>query len=267
MKQLFISHAEEDETISVEIGSALEQSGFSVWYYERDTVPGPPYLDQVCDAIEQCQAVILVVSVESMGSHQVDAEVIRAFETKKYFVPVMTGISQNELKRGWRMVLGAATSIVIPSTGLPSILDRLESGIKRLGVHPASNPTQSKNAMPFGAPLQSNDAVECTVFAPPQISPGETCLIHLGCILLIKRRISPEFPRISIRPLSVALRVTWGIRIFGSYLQHKSTSVSNSETFKCGSYLQSLRGTISHLPSPSESPHRWNLRRQRRSVR
>jgi hypothetical protein len=35
--------------------------------------------------------------------------------------------------------------------------------------------------MPFGAlaHVKSNDAVECTMFAPPEISPGETSLIHL----------------------------------------------------------------------------------------
>jgi hypothetical protein len=62
MHQLFISHVEEDEAIAIEIGSALENGGFSVWYYERDSVPGPPYLDQVCEAIEQCLGFILVIS-------------------------------------------------------------------------------------------------------------------------------------------------------------------------------------------------------------
>jgi TIR domain len=57
-----------------------------VWYYERDSVPGLSYLIQVCEAIEQCQVLILVVSRDSMGSHQVDAEIVRAHETTKYWV-------------------------------------------------------------------------------------------------------------------------------------------------------------------------------------
>jgi TIR domain-containing protein len=56
MPQVFISHAEEDQCVAVEVAGALEHAGFSAWYYERDSVPGPPYLDQVYKAVDQCQA-------------------------------------------------------------------------------------------------------------------------------------------------------------------------------------------------------------------
>ncbi len=39
--RIFISHVEEDSSIALRIASALEAKGYSTWYYERDSVPGP----------------------------------------------------------------------------------------------------------------------------------------------------------------------------------------------------------------------------------
>jgi hypothetical protein len=184
MPQLFISHVEEDKAIAVEIAGALERSGFSAWYYERDSVPGVAYLDQVCEAIEQCQAFILIISRDSLGSHQVDVEVIRAFETRRPFVPLLNGISHVEFqsrKPGWRLALGAATSVAIPTAGVSAILDRVEIGVKRLGLHPASNPSRAETPAPVSraVPEPPDDGVECTLFAPPVLAPGESGRVHV----------------------------------------------------------------------------------------
>jgi hypothetical protein len=148
MPQLFISHAEEDQASAIEIGDALAQRGFSVWLYERDSVPGPPYLMQVSEAIAQCEGVILIISQASMDSHQVDAEVSLAFDSKKRFLPVMSGISYADFKTrrpDWWLALRAATSITLPTDGASAILDHIESGVRRLGVNPSPRPTRDEN--------------------------------------------------------------------------------------------------------------------------
>jgi hypothetical protein len=53
MIDVFISHVEEDYPVAEEIARGLEAEGYTVWYYERDSLPGPSYLDQVLEAIEE----------------------------------------------------------------------------------------------------------------------------------------------------------------------------------------------------------------------
>ena len=164
MPQLFISHIQEDQAIAVEIGRALERRGFSVWYYERDTVPGPPYIIQIMSAIEKCEGFILIVSQSSMGSHQVDAEVTHAYDANKKFVPVLSGVSHEELKQRmplWNWAIRAATSIVLPPAGVSAILDALESGVKMLGLNP--EPEQ----------------VTCSVYAHPEVAVGDAALFQI----------------------------------------------------------------------------------------
>ncbi len=55
---IFISHVAEDSSIAIQAAEALEAKGYSTWYYERDSVPGPAYLAQMGEAIDQSQAMV-----------------------------------------------------------------------------------------------------------------------------------------------------------------------------------------------------------------
>ncbi len=71
---IFISHVEEDQAIAVELAQGLEANGYSTWYFERDDLP-VSYLEQIDEAIEWCRAIVVLVSLDSMSSWQVDREV------------------------------------------------------------------------------------------------------------------------------------------------------------------------------------------------
>lgn len=93
---VFISHVEEDADLAVGLASELELAGFTTWYYERDTLRGPSYLLQVADAIGDASVVLVVISTHALSSHQVTAEVVRAYEREKPFVPLLVDISHAE---------------------------------------------------------------------------------------------------------------------------------------------------------------------------
>jgi hypothetical protein len=40
MREVFISHVEEDRDIAIETAQGLEALGYTTWYYERDSLPG-----------------------------------------------------------------------------------------------------------------------------------------------------------------------------------------------------------------------------------
>jgi hypothetical protein len=144
MSDIFISHVEENSELATEIAEGLEASGYSTWYYERDSLPGPSYLLQTSREIERSQAVVLIISPHSLSSHQVTKEVIRAHESDKPFVPVLKSITHVEFANRqpeWREAVGSATSISVPREGASVILPRILQGLKGMGIEATGEAT------------------------------------------------------------------------------------------------------------------------------
>jgi len=136
-RDVLISHVEEDAQVAIEVAKALEQAGYATWYYERDSVPGPSYLDQVNEAIEGCQALLLIVSRDALSSNQVTNEVVVAYEMGKHLVPLLLDISHAEFQqrqRAWRQALGAAASIPVSAGNASAVVSRVVAGLQALGI-------------------------------------------------------------------------------------------------------------------------------------
>lgn len=147
MSHIFISHTEHDAEIALEIALSLEKAGYTTWFYELDSIPGPSYLIQTGQAIEKTQSIILIISPSSLGSRQVTNEVVRAHESGKYFIPILRDITHIEFQNRqpeWREAVGAATSIRIPSEGVAGIHERIISGLNALGIQPGSVPDATR---------------------------------------------------------------------------------------------------------------------------
>ena len=147
MKDIFISHVEEDADLALEIALALEEAGFFTWCYELDSVPGPSYLTQTRAAIDQAKALVLVISQRAIDSQQVSREVVRAFEAGKRFIPVLRGISHEQFQNSeaeWRDVLGSASSIQVTSRGFGPVLPRILDGLRALHVPAARAPSPER---------------------------------------------------------------------------------------------------------------------------
>ena len=147
MSNVFVSHVEEDADIALEIAIGLEKAGFTTWCYEIDSIPGPSYLTQTGQAVEESKAVIVVISPNSLGSRQVTNEVIRAHESNTEFIPILRGITHSEFQARqpeWREAVGAASSTSIPPEGVPPILPRIITGLEVLGIIPNLQPDTEK---------------------------------------------------------------------------------------------------------------------------
>lgn len=137
MADVFISHVEEDAQLAELLAHALEAAGFTTWYYERDSVGGVSYLLQSMNAIEQSQAVLLLISRDSLSSNQVTTEVIHAHESNKAFVPILVDITHVEFQTRqpeWRAAIGAATTLPIQGRDLALVIPRIIAGLRALGV-------------------------------------------------------------------------------------------------------------------------------------
>lgn len=152
---VFISHVEEDGAVALQLADALGAAGFSTWCYERDTIPGPSYLLQTSRAIESSRAVVVLISADSLGSHQVTSEVVRAHEEVKPFIPLLIGISREEFsvrQPEWREAIGSAATLELPAGGVSAVAPRIVEGLTALGVspHPGGAPHAALSYTPVG---------------------------------------------------------------------------------------------------------------------
>jgi class 3 adenylate cyclase/tetratricopeptide (TPR) repeat protein len=137
MSLIFLSHTQEDEKVMREIAAGLETSGYTTWYFERDTLPGMSYLLQITRAIESCDALVLIASPQALESTQVTKEMIGAFEREVPLFPVLIGITAQELKERqpeWRHALGGTAMVAVGEAGLPPVIASIMEGLKAMGV-------------------------------------------------------------------------------------------------------------------------------------
>ena len=139
MRSIFLCHCEEDVGMALDCSAGLEEAGYSTWYYERDTLPGESYLIQIGRAIEDSRCVVLIVSRRALVSAQMTSEVVRAFEARRPFIPLLHDVTHEgiaERQPIWRQALVTSTSLAVPAEGVESILGRVVKGLEALGIHP-----------------------------------------------------------------------------------------------------------------------------------
>ena len=169
--QVFISYVEEDASIAEAVAQTLEESRIGVWHYQRDSLPGLSYLVQIGRAIDSCEAIVLIASNLSLGSHQVTKEVVRGHDSAKPFVPVLVDITHREFQAQpeWREAVGAASSLSLPRGRPSNTLQRLAEGVRMLLAH---NPTMQGTTGEAGrgpgeAPTRIESAGPSTDASPP----------------------------------------------------------------------------------------------------
>lgn len=169
MSEIFISHVEEDQAVALEIARALEADGLTTWYYERDSDPGPSYLLQIQRAIEAGKALIVLISRDSLGSWQVDKEVVRAHEAGLPIMPLLVDVSHAEFQQRrpeWRMAIGGATSTRIPPDGIGAIMPRIVRGVRAMIAQPGET---AAAATAVAAPAVMSEPLLVTPAPPPPV--------------------------------------------------------------------------------------------------
>jgi TIR domain len=141
MGHVFISHVAENAATARELAGALEEAGYTTWFYERDSLPCPPYVTQIRQAIAQSTIVIALVSSAALGSWQIDRDIFQAFTTGKAMIPVLIGVTHEELRnrhREWVLMFGGATWLSLPSDGVSAFIPRLVQGLNSMGAEPTA---------------------------------------------------------------------------------------------------------------------------------
>lgn len=83
MTYIFISHSTKDNEFARYLDGALEDAGFQVWVDLDSINPGDRWLATIQTAIEQCAAMVVVMSKAGRDSEWVEREALLAMDLKK----------------------------------------------------------------------------------------------------------------------------------------------------------------------------------------
>ena len=109
--QVFISHAQTDEPLVGNISAVLRDAGLDVWEINRCLMPGDNIGHEVARALEESQAMVVLLTPEALRSPWVQREVEFALGGTRYrnrLIPVLVGDPQR-----------------LPEDDIPWILQRL----------------------------------------------------------------------------------------------------------------------------------------------
>ncbi|MBI3965746.1 MAG: AAA family ATPase [Chloroflexi bacterium] len=143
MSDIFISYVEEDADVVEPLARGLTEAGYSCWYYQRSSVPGASYLQQISDALSQAEVVLLVLSPQTLESHQVDKEISFAHECNKPFLPITHNLAWGDFQQRrptWRLAVGTSVAIALPRDGVSALLPRVIEGLQSLSISPSAKP-------------------------------------------------------------------------------------------------------------------------------
>ena len=130
--RVFVSYASQDAAVAASIIEHLEGHGVRCWMAPRDVKPGTVYADAIVRAINDANALVLVLSANAMASAHVGREVERAASKRKQLIAFRTDATP--LTPELEYFLSNCQWIDVPALGMAAALVKLE---KAVGSAPA----------------------------------------------------------------------------------------------------------------------------------
>jgi hypothetical protein len=96
--QVFLSYSNKDRSWAEKIGSALKKNGLDVWDAQDELSFGDNFASRISEALEESDAMVVLISPESMRSEWVRREIAYAVGEKSYngrLVPVLLEPEKN----------------------------------------------------------------------------------------------------------------------------------------------------------------------------
>jgi TolB-like protein len=126
-RTVFLSYASSDAEIANSVCQFLESHGVSCWMAPRDVKAGSVYADAIVRAINEANALVLVLSGAAMASEHVGREVERAASKRKQIVAFRVDAAR--LSAELEYFLSRSQWIDAPALGMPGALVKLGEAV------------------------------------------------------------------------------------------------------------------------------------------
>lgn len=155
--QVFISHSSADRDVAQKVCDMIEARGLKCWIAPRNITPGREYAAEIVDAINDCGALVLVLTENANDSKFVAKEVERAVDRGRPVIPLRV----REVKPGKSLELFISSSHWIDAFTSPmdAKMDQLEAALRPLCDMPAAPPRPAPRPAPVKKPDNSRGPV------------------------------------------------------------------------------------------------------------
>ncbi|HEY0050497.1 MAG TPA: toll/interleukin-1 receptor domain-containing protein [Pyrinomonadaceae bacterium] len=96
--KVFLSYAHKDIDLAKKIEAVLEGEGLQVWNAETEILPGDNFAEKISDALKASDAMVVLLTPESLNSKWIQWEIEYALSNKSYnrrVIPVLVGSEES----------------------------------------------------------------------------------------------------------------------------------------------------------------------------
>lgn len=101
---VFISYSSRDRDFVIQLKKELEQMGVHCWRDKDDLMSGAEFMDEIAEALEAVQIMVLIFSSTAMDSKYVKDELTYAHGKGMHIIPIK--IEEIALQKSWKLMLG-----------------------------------------------------------------------------------------------------------------------------------------------------------------
>lgn len=116
--KVFISHAQEDECLAVNMAFALRKEGLHVWLAHQEIFPGDNWGERVAEGLREADAMVVLLTENALSSNRVRSEIEFALGNKDYswrLVPVIVGHPSEDKLRSLPWIMKRLKTIQMDS--------------------------------------------------------------------------------------------------------------------------------------------------------
>lgn len=127
--KVFLSYTHNDSFLARKITSALVKNGLDVWNAEMEIFPGDNWAEKVSDALKDSDAMVVLITPESLESKVVQREIEYALGDKSYnkrLIPVLVGSEKSLSAESIPWILRRLQLIRLPQS------EQTEEGINQI---------------------------------------------------------------------------------------------------------------------------------------
>ena len=114
--QVFLSYADSDLPLAKRIAQGLGAAGFQVWYDDLYVFPGDNWGKAVGEALEQSEAMVVLLTRDGLRSKKVTSETQFALGNLRYehrLIPVVSGLDDGAIQKHIPWVFRHLTPVYI----------------------------------------------------------------------------------------------------------------------------------------------------------
>lgn len=128
---VFVSHSSKDAARANELIAELERRGITCWIAPRNIAAGTEYDDAIIQALNKCDALVVLISEASISSRHVRSEVSRAASDGKRILPIR--LVDVEIQGGLKFFLELSQYVDLFGHPTPDIIDSVAAALKGTG--------------------------------------------------------------------------------------------------------------------------------------